>query len=104
MKMWTLKDYLNPKKLLDTLRYLCKGKTEPIKALYQQFNKETNDGKDMSEISTLLDEAILSIIDTKEENDMHAFLTGKQVSFLSGKINGLDDFELICFLVIKKQE
>ena len=94
-------DYLNPKKLLDTLRYLCKGKTEPIKAVYKLFNEETKDGKDMSQISGLLDEAISSIIDAKEESDISAFLTGKQVSFLADKINGLDDFELICFLVIK---
>ena len=94
-------DYLHPKNMLDTLRYLCKGKKEPIKAVYQKFNQETNDGKDMSEISALLDEAISSIIDTKEESDISAFLTGKQVSFLADRINGLEDFELICFLVIK---
>ena len=50
----------------------------------------------MSEISELLSEAINSIIDVKEENDIDSFLGGGQVSFLSGEIKGLDDFELIC--------
>jgi len=94
-------DYLNPKKLLDTLRYLCRGKTEPIKELYQRFNSETNDGKDMSQISELLSEAIASVIHSKEESDISSFLSGGQVSFLADEIKGLDDFELICFLVVK---
>ena len=37
----------------------------------------------------------------KEDSDIDSFLSGKQMSFLSGKISGLDDFELICFLVVK---
>lgn len=41
-------DYLNPKQLLDTIRLLCRGKSEPIKAVYTKFNEETNDGKDMA--------------------------------------------------------
>lgn len=93
-------DYLNPKKLLNTMRLLCKGKDTPIKTLYETFNRETNDGKDMQEMSELLSQAIDSIIDTKEEADINSFLTGKEISFVD-ELNGLDDFELICFLVIK---
>ena len=55
----------------------------------------------MGEMSELLSEAIDSIIHTKEESDIDSFLNGKQMSFLSEAINGLDDFELICFLVVK---
>ena len=94
-------DYLNPKKLLDTVRLLCRGKSKPVPVLCNQFNAETDDGRDMGEMSELLSEAIDSIIHTKEESDIDSFLNGKQMSFLSGAINGLDDFELICFLVVK---
>lgn len=88
--------------MLDTMRFLCKGKTEPIKELCSQFNKETRDGKNMSALSKLLGEAISSIIEVKEESDIDTFLNGGKVSFLSkNKIKGLDDFELICFLVIR---
>ena len=45
--------------------------------------------------------SIASIIEVKDENDIDSFLGGKQVSFLSNTIKGLDDFELICFLVVK---
>lgn len=94
-------DHLNPKDLLDTLRLLCKGKTEPITDLYKPFNLETKDGNDMSGISKLLDNAIESIMEVKEENDIDSFLSGKQISFSANKIKGLDSFELICFLIVR---
>ncbi len=94
-------DHLSPKDMLDKMRFLCKGKTEPIPEVYKQFNKETRDGKDMSKFSELLGEAIASIIEVKDESDIDSFLGGGQVSFLSNEIKGLDDFELICFLVVK---
>ena len=94
-------DHLSPKNMLDKMRLLCKGKTEPIPQLYRQFNKDTRDGKDMSEFSELLGEAIASIIEVKEENDIDSFLGGGQISFFDNEIKGLDDFELICFLVVR---
>lgn len=93
-------DHLSPKKMLDKVRFICKGKTEPIPELYKQFNKETHDGRNMSEFSKHLGEAIASIIEVKAESDIDSFLGGDQVNFLANEIKGLDDFELICFLVI----
>ena len=94
-------DHLSPKQMLDKMRFLCKGKMEPIPELYRQFNKETRDGRNMSALSKLLGEAISSIIEVKEESDIDSFLGGGQISFLTNEIKGLDDFELICFLVIR---
>ena len=94
-------DHLSPKQMVDTMRFLCKGKTEPIPELYRQFNKETRDGRNMSEFSKLLGDAIASIIEVKEESDIDSFLGGGQMSFLTNEIKGLDDFELICFLVVR---
>lgn len=94
-------DHLSPKQMLDKMRFLCKGKTEPIPEAYKPFNKETRDGKNMSQYSKLLGDAIASIIEVKEASDIDSFLGGGQVSFLSNEIKGLDDFELICFLVVR---
>lgn len=94
-------DHLSPKQMLDKMRFLCKGKAQPIPEVYKQFNKETRDGRDMSKFSHLLGEAIASIIEVKDESDIDLFLGGGQVSFLTNEIKGLDDFELICFLVVK---
>ena len=94
-------DYLNPKKLLDTVRLLCRGKSEPVLELCEKFNKETDDGRDMEEVSQLLSDAINSIIDVKEESDIDSLFSAGGTSALMSEINGLDDFELICFLIVK---
>ena len=94
-------DYLNPKKMLDDIRLLCRGKFEPIKEAYERFNRETNDGRNMAEMSELPSEAINSIIDVKEESDIDSLFSAGGTSALMSNISGLDDFELICFLVVK---
>lgn len=94
-------NHLSPKELLDRLRYLCKGKSSPNKELCKEFNRFTRDGKNMQHYSELLSDAIASIIDVKEESDIDSFLGGATGSLFTEEINGLDDFELICFLVIK---
>lgn len=95
-------DYLNPKKMLDDLRLLCRGKKEPIKELCKEFNEETDDGRDMTVMSELLSEAINSIIDCKEESDIDSLFSAGGTSALLSAVSGLDDFELICFLVVKQ--
>lgn len=94
-------DYLNPKKMLDTVRLLCRGKKDPVLALCRKFNEETNDGRDMQEVSDLLNDAINSIIDVKEDSDIDSLFSAGGTSALMSDIRGLEDFELICFLVIK---
>lgn len=94
-------DHLQPKKLLDLMRRMCRGKDQPNAELCRRFNAETKDGRDMSALSALLGESVSSIIDVKEESDIDSFLSGGEVSFTTGNLKGLDDFELICFLVIK---
>ena len=94
-------DYLNPKKMLDTVRLLCRGKKDPVLALCRKFNEETNDGRDMQEVSDLLNDAINSIIDVKEDSDIDSLFSAGGTSALMSDISGLEDFELICFLVIK---
>ncbi|WP_330617579.1 helicase-related protein [Pseudobutyrivibrio sp.] len=94
-------DYLNPKHLLDTMRLLCRGQSEPLKELCAKFNEETNDGKDMAEISGLLSDAINSIIDVKEESDIDSLFKKGGTSALMSEVSGLEDFELICFMAVR---
>ena len=94
-------DYLNPKKLLDIFRSLCKGKTQPIKELCDRFNDETDNGRNMKQISSLLGDAINSIIDAKNESDIDSLFTAGGTSALLSTVSGLNDFELICFLVVR---
>lgn len=94
-------DYLNPKKLLDSFRCLCKGKIEPDFSLCRVFNNRTDDGRDMVAVSELLSDSINSIIDVKEESDIDSLFKPGGTSALLSDISGLDDFELICFLVVE---
>lgn len=94
-------DYLNPKKLLDDVRLLCRGQSKPIAEVYERFNRETDDGRNMADMSELLSEAIKSIIDVKEESDIDSLFSAGGTSALMSAVSGLDDFELICFLVVK---
>ena len=94
-------NHLSPKELLDKFRSLCKGKNMPQTALCREFNKETRDGFRMTHYSKLLGDAINSIITVKENSDIDSFLEGVQGELFTKEIKGLDDFELIDFLVIK---
>lgn len=94
-------DHLSPKDMLDRMRCICKGKSQAIPELYHAFNEETKDGRNMREFSELLGQAISSIIEVKEQSDIDSFLSGGQISFATQEIKGLDDFELICFLIIR---
>lgn len=93
-------NHLEPKSTLDILRHLSRGKNTPDMHACSVFNKATKDGKDMRTVSELLEQAISSIINVKDESDIDSFFGSGQTTFLSGKISGLDDFELICFMVV----
>lgn len=93
-------DHLSPKKLLDTMRLLCRGKAEPIHGLCRIFNEQAKDGRDMRKYSKLLRNAVASIIQVKEESDIDSFFNPGETTALKNSVFGLDDFELISFLVI----
>ena len=94
-------NHLQPKELLDRVRYMCRGKVEPLTELCRSFNKETKDGYNMKHYSDLLGDAITSIISVKEQSDIDLLLSGFQGELFTKEIKGLDDFELICFLVVR---
>ena len=94
-------NHLEPKDMLDRLRMLCKGKSEPIMELCRKFNGETRDGQRMGTYSRLLGDAIASIVKVKEQSDLFSFFEGDPYALFGNEVRGLDDFELICFLVIR---
>ena len=93
--------HLEPKAVLDEMRTLCRGKAEPDLDLCRAYNKRTRDGRDMRAESALLQDAISSIVEEKQESDLDSFFADGTTSFLEGDVEGLDDFELVCFLVVR---
>ena len=95
-------NYLNPKEVLSVMKYICKGSDEPNEVLCRLFNSETQNGRNMSKYSDLLNKTIRSIVEVKKEADIQSLFKSGGTSFAKkDNINGLDDFELICFLVVK---
>lgn len=99
-----LTDHSQVKALLDLARSGCKGLSDPVEGVYKPFNLETNDGRDMQQYSALLDDAIRSMIEVKEEKDIDSLFGSAKTSAMEERISGLDDFELITFLVIRESD
>ncbi|WP_341883869.1 helicase-related protein [Synechococcus sp. UW140] len=94
-------NHLNIKNTLDILRTLCKGKSEPIKEAFELFNEETDDGKEMKRYSELLNKSIQSILNVKDESDVESLFSPGGTSALLNTIKGLEDFELLAFVVVR---
>lgn len=95
-------DHTEVKRLLDLARTCCKGQDKPIQQATQLFNDETAEGRQMQAYSDLLGKAIHSMIEVKEEKDLDSLFIGGNTTALTNTISGLDDFELITFLVIQE--
>ena len=95
-------DHTEVKRLLDLVRSCCKGQAQPIPDACRLFNKETADGRKMQVYSDLLGKTIRSMIEVKEEKDLDSLFSGGKTTALVNTIAGLDDFELITFLVIQE--
>lgn len=89
------------KRVLDLVRSVCKGRGDPIPEAYRPFNLATQDGREMKPYSELLAMAIRSMVDLKEEKDIDSLFTSPKTSALVSPIAGIDDFELIAFLVVQ---
>lgn len=95
-------DHTRVKAILDLARAACKHRDQPVSSAYRPFNKATDDGRDMAKYSALLDQAIAAIVQVKADKDVESVFTGRETTALTGGINGLDDFELVCFLVVQE--
>ncbi len=91
------------KKLLDLVRSSCKGEAEPIHTICRLFNQQTDEGRNMKVYSDLLSSVIRSMIDVKEEKDLDSLFSAGKTTALVNTIAGLDDFELIAFLVVQEE-
>ena len=95
-------DYTEVKRLLDLVRSCCKGQAQLISDACRLFNRETADGRKMQVYSDLLGKTIRSMIEVKEEKDLDSLFSSGKTTALINTIAGLDDFELITFLVIQE--
>jgi hypothetical protein len=83
------------------VRSVAKPRETPIKEAYQPFNTRTHDGREMRVYSDLLTAAIRSIVQLKQDKELDSLFTGQKTTALTGPATGIDDFELIAFLVVE---
>jgi len=94
-------NHTEAKRMLDLIRSACKGREKAIPEAYKPFNKATADGRKMDAHSHLLQLAIQSMIEVKEDQDIDSLFTGTRTTALLNTISGLEDFELIAFVVVQ---
>ena len=93
--------YMKSKKVLDYYKKLCLGKKEVLNDLVKEFNFDTNDGRNMSKYSELLVATIEDIIGKKQETGVKSLFNKGGTAVVKRDINGLEEFELITFLIVR---
>ena len=78
-----------------------KGQIQAIPQAFNKFNTETDDGLKMQKYNKLLGDAVATIIEVKDQSDIASLLDGNIDVAKGAKLKGLDDFELIAFVVVK---
>ena len=91
----------NPKKILDIYKAICSGKNEVLSELVYEFNSETKNGNKMDKYTNLLEKAIFDIKGYVEEKGIKSLFRLGKSTILDNKLSGLNDFELVTFLVVK---
>ncbi len=96
-----LSNHLNVKNTLDIVRAISRGQSEPLQEVFTIFNNETEDGKKMDKYSGLLGNTIESILNVKDASDIESLFSKGGTTALRATVKGMEDFELITFMVIK---
>lgn len=95
-------DHTEVKRLLDLVRSSCANLSEPVADVCRKFNEITDDGRNMEFYSGLLNTAINSIINIKEDSDLDSLFSPGRTTALVDTLSGLDDFELVAFIVVQE--
>jgi len=94
-------NHLQAKRLLDLARLACKEHDQPVPEAFEPFNHRTRDGRDMTQPSNLLDRAVESLVERQEEDALDSLFANERTTALDSGFKGLDDFELLAFLVVE---
>jgi len=92
--------FTQAKQILDRIKKLnISGPTFDSEAI-ARFDRRTQFGKDMSDVQDLLAAAVASIVGKKEERAVVSLFTPGGTHAIGGEFAGINDFEVVCFLVI----
>ena len=92
--------YPQAKQILDRLKRLCLGRDLPDAGACARFDKATKDGEDMRHAQKLLAAAVASVVGKSEERAVASLFTPGGTHALAGEFAGIDDFEVVAYLVV----
>ena len=95
-----LLNFIQSKKILDIYKKVCVGEKEVYPDLISEFNRETNNAKDMSKFTNFLEKTVENIVGKEEEKGLDSLFSFDE-TILNKSVQNMDDFELVSFLVIK---
>lgn len=92
--------FTQAKRILDRLKRLCSGREQPNAEACGRFDKATKQGEDMRYAQRSLATAVGSVVGKTEQRAVASLFTPGGTHALAGEFAGIDDFEVIAFLVI----
>ena len=96
----TVLPYTQAKAIMDSLKRLCVGKEIPDEGAYSRFEAATKQGIEMGHARGLLSSAIASVVGKKEERAAASLFSTGGTHALKGEFAGMNDFEVMSYLVI----
>ena len=95
--------FAQPKQMLEMYRLLCAGVNDPHEELCALFDKQTDNGANMTQYNDLLQKAIKSLSSTYKKRAIGNLLSsrGGVLPKRQKQVSNVTDFELITWLVIK---
>ena len=88
------------KQILDRMKRLCVGRELPDAAACARFDNATKHGEDMRHAHRLLAAAVASVVGKTEERAVASLFAPDGTHALQGEFAGMNDFEVVAFLVI----
>ena len=95
--------FAQPKQILEMYRLLCTGVNQPYEDLCTLFDKQTDNGKEMTHYNTLLQKAVNAITRTYQKRNINNLLSGRSGKLVKqqDQARNITDFELITWMVIQ---
>ncbi len=92
--------HTQPRPILDRWKRLSLGRDQPVEAACNRFDTATKCSEDMSHATRLLAAAVAAVTGKSEERAIESLFYPGGTHALAGEFAGIDDFEVIAFLVI----
>ena len=96
--------FTQAKQILDRVRRLCLGRGMPDAGACARFDQATRGDRDMRHAQRLLAAAVASVAGKHEERAVASLFSPGGTHALAGEFSGINDFEVMAFLIVLAEE